>query len=129
MTSGGKNIPPQNIERRFQDNPYIQHLIVYGDGKKYLTAMVTLEEAAVRKALQDNDSDWKTLTQSEAVQTLIDTQVKNVNQDLASFETIKKVWINPQVLTVEDDLLTSSLKPRRKAIYARYAEPLEALYS
>lgn len=129
VTSGGKNIPPQNIERRFQDNPYIQHLIVYGDGKKYLTAMVTLEEAAVRKALQDTDSDWKTLTQSEALQTLIDTQVKNVNQDLASFETIKKVWINPQVLTVEDDLLTSSLKPRRKAIYARYAEPLEALYS
>ena len=66
---------------------------------------------------------------SEAVKTLVDQQIQQVNRELASFETLKKVWINPQILTVEDDLLTSSLKPRRKAIYARFAEPLEALYS
>lgn len=129
VTSGGKNIPPQNIERRFQDNPYIQHLIVYGDGKKYLTAMVTLEEDAIRKHFNDHESPWEELAQSEAVKTLIDAQVQHVNQELASFETLKKVWINPQVLTIEADLLTSSLKPRRKAIYSRYAEPLEALYT
>lgn len=129
VTSGGKNIPPQNIERRFQDNPYIQHLIVYGDGKKYLTAMVTLEEGAIRKHFNDYESPWEDLAQSDAVKTLIDAQVQHVNQDLASFETLKKVWINPQVLTIEADLLTSSLKPRRKAIYSRYAEPLEALYT
>lgn len=129
VTSGGKNIPPQNIERRFQDNPYIQHLIVYGDGKKYLTAMATLEENAVRKTLNDTDTPWSTLVSSEAVKTLVDQQIQQVNRELASFETLKKVWINPQILTVEDDLLTSSLKPRRKAIYARFAEPLEALYS
>lgn len=129
VTSGGKNIPPQNIERRFQDNPYIQHLIVYGDGKKYLTAMVTLEESAIRKHFNDTESPWETLAQSEAVEHLINTQIQQINQELASFETLKKVWINPQVLTIEADLLTSSLKPRRKAIYARYAEPLEALYA
>lgn len=128
VTSGGKNIPPQNIERCFQDNPYIQHLIVYGDGKKYLTAMATLEESAVRKALQDSDTPWDTLVNSEAVKNLVDAQIQKVNGELASFETLKKVWINPNVLTVEDDLLTSSLKPRRKAIYTRFAEPLEALY-
>ncbi len=128
VTSGGKNIPPQNIERCFQDNPYIQHLIVYGDGKKYLTAMATLEESAVRKTLQDSDTPWHTLVNSEAVKNLVDAQIQKVNGELASFETLKKVWINPNVLTVEDDLLTSSLKPRRKAIYTRFAEPLEALY-
>lgn len=128
VTSGGKNIPPQNIERCFQDNPYIQHLIVYGDGKKYLTAMATLEEVAVRKTLADHQTPWEQLVNSETVKTLIDTQIQQVNNELASFETLKKVWINPQPLSIEDDLLTSSLKPRRKAIYTRYAEPLEALY-
>lgn len=128
VTSGGKNIPPQNIERCFQDNPYIQHLIVYGDGKKYLTAMVTLEESAVRKTLKNNETPWEQLVHSEEVKILVDTQIQQVNGELASFETLKKVWINPNILTIEDDLLTSSLKPRRKAIYTRYAEPLEALY-
>ncbi len=129
VTSGGKNVPPQNIERRFQDNPYIQHLIVYGDGKKYLTAMATLEEAAVRKALDDSDTPWEELLKTEALQQLVDAQIQQVNGELASFETIKKVWINPRELSIEDDLLTSSLKPRRKAIYARYEQPLEALYA
>jgi len=129
VTSGGKNVPPQNIERRFQDNPYIQHLIVFGDGQKYLTAMVTLEEGAVRQHLGDADSPWAELLQTEAVQSLVDAQIQAVNQELASFESLKKVWINPQPLTVEDNLLTASLKPRRKAIYERYGAELEKLYA
>lgn len=129
VTSGGKNVPPQNIERRFQDNPYIQHLIVYGDGKKFLTAMVTLEEAAVREAVGDASTEWARLCSSEAVKSLVDQQVAAVNNDLASFETIKKVWINPEPLTVEDNLLTASFKPRRKAIYERYGAQMEALYA
>lgn len=129
VTSGGKNVPPQNIERRFQDNPYIQHLIVYGDGKKYLTAMATLEESEVRKALNDQDTPWEALCASEAAQKLVDEQVAAVNQDLASYETVKKTWINPAPLTVESHLLTASLKPRRKAIYEHYGAQLEKLYA
>ena len=129
VTSGGKNVPPQNIERRFQDNPYIQHLIVFGDGKKYLTAMVTLNESAVRQNLDDQNTPWAQLCLTPELVSLVEEQVQAVNQELASFETIKKVWINPQVLTVEDNLMTSSLKPRRKAIYEHYGAELEKLYS
>jgi long-chain acyl-CoA synthetase len=128
VTSGGKNVPPQNIERKFQDNPYIQHLIVYGDGKKFLSALVTLEESAVRQALNDTTTPWLTLCQSEAAHALAMQQVQAVNQELASFETIKKIWICPQPLTVEDNLLTASFKARRKAIYERYGAELEHLY-
>jgi long-chain acyl-CoA synthetase len=128
VTSGGKNVPPQNIERKFQDNPYIQHLIVYGDGKKFLSALVTLEESALRKALNDSDSPWESLCQSEAAYALAMEQVNAVNQELASFETLKKIWICPRPLTVEDNLLTASFKARRKAIYERYGAELENLY-
>lgn len=128
VTSGGKNVPPQNIERRFQDNPYIQHLIVYGDGKKFLTALVTLEESTVREALKDFDIPWESLCQSPSAYDLAMQQVEAVNQELASFETIKKIWICPKPLTVEDNLLTASFKPRRKAIYERYGAQLEQLY-
>jgi long-chain acyl-CoA synthetase len=128
VTSGGKNVPPQNIERKFQDNPFIQHLIVYGDGKKYLSALVTLEESSLRKELNDQTSPWESLCQSEAAYSLAMNQVNAVNQELASFETIKKIWICPSPLTVENNLLTASFKARRKAIYERYGAELEQLY-
>ncbi|HEY9839591.1 MAG: long-chain fatty acid--CoA ligase [Candidatus Sericytochromatia bacterium] len=128
VTSGGKNVPPANIEHKFQDNPLIQHLIVYGDGKKYLTALVTLNEEAVRDALGDQGTPWDALARSQKVLELVERQVADVNESLASYETIKKVWISPAPLTVEDNLLTSSFKPRRKAIYEHYGAELEALY-
>jgi long-chain acyl-CoA synthetase len=128
VTSGGKNVPPQNIERHFQDNPYIQHLIVYGDGKKYLSALVTLDEAHVRKSVNDDQTPWETLISTPAVQALVQQQIDGVNAQLASFETLKKFWVCPQPLTVEDNLLTASFKPRRKAIYQHYGVQLEQMY-
>ncbi|PKL76954.1 MAG: hypothetical protein CVV27_07650 [Candidatus Melainabacteria bacterium HGW-Melainabacteria-1] len=129
VTSGGKNVPPANIEQRYQDNPYIQHLIVYGDGKKFLTALVTLNPDAVREALGEPSLAWSELVASDALKALVDAQVAAVNQQLASYETIKKVYISPEPLSVEENLLTASFKPRRKAIYERYGSELEALYA
>lgn len=128
VTSGGKNIPPQNIERKFQDNIFINHLVVYGDGKKYLTALVTLNEEEIRKVINDYSTQWIDLLKSVRINDLIEKQVAGVNQELASFESIKKFWICPQQLSVEDNLLTSSLKVRRKAVYEKYGKYLEELY-
>ncbi|MBC7476088.1 MAG: long-chain fatty acid--CoA ligase [Candidatus Sericytochromatia bacterium] len=128
VTSGGKNIPPQNIERMFQDNIYINHFVVYGDGKKYLTALITINEDDVRKKLNAQNLSADDLLKSVELHNLIEEQVANVNKNLPSYETIKKFWICPEQLKVEDNLLTSSLKIRRKAIYEKYREKLEGLY-
>ncbi|MEK7431966.1 MAG: AMP-dependent synthetase/ligase [Cyanobacteriota bacterium] len=128
VTSGGKNVPPQNIERMFQDNIYINHFVVYGDGKKFLTALITLNETEVRNKLEDKNTEWNELLKSEKLNSLIKEQVENVNKNLPSYETIKKFYIYPNQLTVEDSLLTSSLKVRRKAVYEKFKNELEALY-
>lgn len=128
VTSGGKNVPPQNIERMFQDNIYINHFVVYGDGKKYLTALLTVNEDNIRNKVDDHKSSYEELLSSPKVNSLLQEQVDNANKNLASYETIKKFWVLPQQLTVEDNLLTSSLKIRRKAIYEKYREQLEGLY-
>lgn len=125
VTSGGKNVPPQNIERMFQDNNLINHFVVYGDGKKFLTALITVNEDEAKKAL-GNKSD--NLLESGELKDLIKSQVEEVNKKLASYESIKNFWICPKQLTVEDNLLTSSLKIRRKAIYEKYGSELEKLY-
>src|SRR5579863_1649489 len=51
VTAGGKNVPPANIEQRFADDPFLAHVVVYGEGKKYLVAGVWLNEAAVASHL------------------------------------------------------------------------------
>jgi len=110
VTAGGKNIPPANIELCFRDDPLIEHVVVYGDGKKYLVAGVWLAQDA------------------EAPESAVQRAVDQVNSKLAHHETIKKFHIMDKPLTVEGGLLTASLKLRRKQVYAAFREHFEALY-
>lgn len=122
VTAGGKNVPPANIELRFRDDPFILHVVVYGDGKKYLTAGVWLNEPSVKAHLGDGHSP-------EAVRALVQASIDKANQELASYESIKQFAIVETPLTVEGGLLTATLKVRRKEVYKRFAEVFEALYA
>lgn len=124
VTAGGKNIAPANIEVRFRDDPFIAHLIVYGDGRKYLTAAVWLDDAACRAELASVPEDRR----DSARHALAESRVTKVNGELARHETIKKLIVVEEPLSVEGGLLTPTLKPKRKKIVERYAERLEALY-
>jgi len=118
VTAGGKNIAPANIELRFRDDPYITHVVVYGDGRKYLTAAVWVDEAAVAEAADG----------PQAVRALVQKRIDAVNGQLARYETIKKFVLIDEPLTVEGGLLTPTLKPKRKQIVKTYEAQLSALY-
>lgn len=110
VTAGGKNIPPANIERRFENDPAIERVVVYGDGKKYLVAAV-----------------WPTRSDTDHAD--IAARIDAVNATLARFETIKRFVVIDEPLSVENGLLTPTLKLKRKKVYERYADRLEALYA
>ncbi len=120
VTSGGKNVAPQSIEGRFADNPYIEHLVVYGDGKKYLVALVTLRPAA--------EADSPASVNDPVIRELVQEQIDLVNRELAPFETIKKFHLALERFTPLNGLLTPALKLRRRAVLERYRAELEALY-
>jgi long-chain acyl-CoA synthetase len=124
VTAGGKNVAPANIELRFRDDPFIAHLIVYGDGQKYLTAAVWLENAVVDEQLADVAEEAR----DEARRALVQRRIDRVNAELAKYETIKKFVIVDEPLTVEGGMLTPTLKPKRKKIVERWGERLQALY-
>jgi len=131
VTSGGKNIPPENIELRFKDDPYIEHLVVYGDGKKYLVAVVTLGCHVIESWAKENGipfESWEELCTMSAVETMVQDSINRVNSELSSFETIKYFRIVPENFTPLNGLLTSSLKVKRKKVYQRYETILEELY-
>jgi long-chain acyl-CoA synthetase len=112
VTSGGKNVPPANIELRFKDDPLIDHVIVYGDGKPYLVAGVWPNRSSGATDLERELSE----------------RIDAVNRSLASFETIKRFAVMEDALTIESGMLTATLKPKRKQIYDRYRDRFEELY-
>ncbi len=127
VTSGGKNVPPANIELRFRDDPFIAHVVVYGDGKKYLVAGVWLNDAAVDAHL--SKAGLMPDGREQAVRALVQKRIDEVNANLASYETIKQFAVIDTPLTVQNGLLTPTLKVRRKKVYEVFRDRFEALYA
>jgi long-chain acyl-CoA synthetase len=121
VTAAGKNIAPVNIEERFTGDPYIQHVVVFGDGEKYLTAGLWINEAAVRAKLKDEYSP-------ETVDALLAPRIEQVNAGLARYETIKRFVVIEEPLTVENGFLTPTLKIKRNKVYEVFGERFAALY-
>lgn len=130
VTAGGKNIPPENIELRFRSDPLISRVVVYGDGKHYLTAVVDIDEdAAVARLQADGGSPSRNVRGHPRVRAWVAERIEAVNGELARFETIKRFCIADEPLTLEGGFLTPSLKVKRSRVYERYRRTLEELYA
>jgi long-chain acyl-CoA synthetase len=131
ITSGGKNIAPQNIENMLKRIPLVSLPMVYGDKKNYLTALITLDRAETEALAKDRGWQYPTyedLTRSPEIQALIGKGVDRVNQELARYETIKKFVILPREFTQEDGEITPTLKLKRKPISEKHRSLLDSLY-
>jgi long-chain acyl-CoA synthetase len=131
VTSGGKNVAPQRIEKIMETSRYVHQVVVYGEKKKYLTGVVTLdkgqiEEWATKQGIQY--SKWEELCDHPKVQELIDHEVAEKNKLLSSFETLKKVLIEPEEFSIASGEMTASLKVKRSVVTEKYRDRLEALY-
>jgi long-chain acyl-CoA synthetase len=127
VTAGGKNVPPANIEQRFADDPFLAHVVVYGDGKKFLVAGVWPNHAAIDAHLAAEGV--AAAAREEATRALVEQRIAKVNAQLASYESIKKFVLLGPALSVESGLLTPTLKIKRKKIYESFKDAFEALYS
>jgi len=131
ITSGGKNITPEYIENKLKFNIYIQDAVVIGDGRKYLTALILIDEDNVAKYAQDNRIPFTTfadLTQNPEIQKLIQTEVDRVNKTLARVEAIKKIALIPRRFYAEDGDVTPTQKVKRRNVEKMYQDLIEAMY-
>jgi long-chain acyl-CoA synthetase len=131
ITSGGKNIAPQNIENQLKFSPFINDAVVIGDARKFLSALIFIDEDNVVKFAQENKIPFTTyasLTQAPEVRELIQQEVEKVNATLARVETIKKFTILPKKLLEEDGEVTPTMKIKRKYINETYKEMIEKMY-
>lgn len=131
LTGGGKAVAPQNVESHLQANAYINSAMVYGDGRPYLTALLELDEPAIKRFCAERDiayTSYGEISQHPAIYRLIERIVEERNRSLASYETIKKFAILERALTVEDGDLTPTLKLRRQALTHKYMRLLDSFY-
>jgi long-chain acyl-CoA synthetase len=131
-TSGGKYVAPQKVEGTLKAAcPYISQVLVHGEGRKYITALITLDPEAITAWADEQGlerRDGQDLAASPQVRELVEGYVAAANQQLERWETIKKFEILPGELTVDEGEVTPSLKIRRKAVERKYADLLESMY-
>ncbi len=131
VTAGGKNITPQYIENKLKFSPYINDAVVIGDRRKYLSALVMIDEDNVVKYAQDNKiqfSTYRDLTQSAEIDRLIQGEVDRVNESLSRVEQVKKFRILPKKLYEEDGEVTPTMKVKRKYVNEAFSDLIEAMY-
>jgi long-chain acyl-CoA synthetase len=141
ITSGGKSVGPQLLEERLRAHPLISQVVMVGDNRPYIAALITLDPEALlhwRHLRGDGTDRADTLTRTRAAAALaidagvraeIQRAVSTANTAVSRAESIRDFRILPAEFTVADGLLTPSLKIRRRAIVRAYAAEIDALYA
>jgi long-chain acyl-CoA synthetase len=131
ITAGGKNITPAFIENKLKFSAYIQDAVVIGERKKYLVALILIDEDNVTKYAQDHRIPFTTfadLTQNPEIRKLIEGEVSKVNKTLSQVETIKKFELLPRRFYEEDGDVTPTKKVKRRFLEKRYADLIQKMY-
>jgi long-chain acyl-CoA synthetase len=131
VTASGKNITPTAVESKISGSRFVEHVMVYGDNRKYLVALVAPFRDAVEqhvKAKKVSYDSYAQLLEKELIKDVFKKEILKAMTDLASYEQIKAFALIAEPFTVANDLLTPSLKIRRKKIAERYADLIEDMY-
>ncbi|MDG0815580.1 AMP-dependent synthetase/ligase [Bdellovibrio svalbardensis] len=130
-TAGGKYVAPQRLEGLLKLCPYITNVLIHGDQKKYIVALLTVDRPGLEKLAKEKGvafKDWPELVKSSFVNEIIRKAVADANTQLASYESIKKFLILPEEFTIEAGELTPSLKVKRKFLDKKFTKEIESLY-
>jgi len=128
ITAGGKNISPAAIEAAAEAVPILEHVVVYGDRKPFLSALVTLNPEHLATLARQHGVPEEKITAHPAVLAEVQAGIDAVNAEQARVAQIRKYTILPGRFSVETGELTPTLKIKRAVVVARHLAELEAMY-
>ncbi|WP_223881155.1 AMP-dependent synthetase/ligase [Nesterenkonia ebinurensis] len=132
ITAGGKNISPSEIENSLKASPYVKEAVVIGDRRRFLTALIGIEQDTVGDWAQQRRlafTTYRDLSEKPEVRELIQGVVDETNEKFAQVETIKKFWMLPKELDHDEGELTATQKVKRSAVEQQFASAIEAMYT
>ncbi len=131
-TSGGKYVAPSELETRLKAvSPWVAQVLIHGDRRNYVSALVTLDPEAIAKWASQNGLAGKAvaeLARTSEVKALVQRDFDKLNATLPRFATVKKFTILPREFSEAEGEVTPSQKLKRKAIERRYGAELDAMY-
>jgi long-chain acyl-CoA synthetase len=116
VTAGGKNVAPQNLENDLKAHRIVSQVIVVGDRKPYIAALITVDPEAVDGL------------DASGVQDAVQAAIDEVNRERSRYEQIKRFTILPREFTIDHDEVTPTLKLRRKVILDHFDAEVAGLY-
>ncbi|WP_405879694.1 AMP-dependent synthetase/ligase [Streptomyces sp. NBC_01136] len=132
-TSGGKYIAPAEVEGQFKAVcPYVSNILVHGADRNFCTALIALDEPSILEWAKENGLEGKSyadVVAAPATVELIEGYVKELNEGLQRWQTIKKFRLLPRDLDVEHGEITPSLKLKRPVVEREYKALIEEMYA
>jgi len=133
VTAGGKTLAPASIENALRASPYVAEVAVFGQARKYLTALVEIDYDTVADWARAHDiayTGFTSLAEHPRVEALIGAEVTRANTLLARVEQIKAFRILPKALDPEEEgePVTPTRKVKRAQMYARFRDLVESMY-
>ncbi|MCW3039737.1 MAG: long-chain fatty acid--CoA ligase [Solirubrobacterales bacterium] len=132
INSAGKNMSPQKIEMAVKEScSLIAQIAAIGDGKLYVTALISLDEEAAAAYAQQHGlpNDVAVLCKDEGVRAQVDAAVQAANEGLARVEQIKTYTILPTAWQPGGDEVTPTMKLKRRVITEKYEQEIDAMYA
>ena len=130
VNAGGDNISPSRIEAKLDIEPEISQSMMYGDYKNYLVAIIVPDREFAKKWAEDNKKEFsiKELIKDEAFIKAIKQTTEKVNKQLSIIEQIRKFLLIDKEFTIENEMMTPTMKVRRFMVKLNYKNELEELY-
>ena len=132
ITSGGKNISPANIEAGLMNLPLVEHGLVCGDGRHFLTALLTLKPDVLNAFLVSRGVSGvagAAACQHPLVLAELQKGIDAINQNQAHVAWIRKFTVLAEPLSIDTGALTATMKIKRKVVFDRYRDEVEKMYA
>ncbi|WP_327051214.1 AMP-dependent synthetase/ligase [Halomicrococcus gelatinilyticus] len=133
VLSTGKNVAPGPIEDAFASSDVVDQAMVMGDGQKFVSAIIVpdFDEIAVKADRQGVDlpDDRQELVRDDTVYEWVEAEVDRVNEKFESYEKIKQFRLVPEEFSEDNDLLTPTMKKKRRNILDRFADRIDEIYA
>ncbi|MFN8276158.1 MAG: long-chain fatty acid--CoA ligase [Chitinophagales bacterium] len=131
-TSGGKYVAPLALESKMKEIPYIEQMLVIGENRNYVTALIVpnfpqLKDWASKNGVSGTSN--QELVTNDAVLQLFKSEIDKKNKGFGQWETIKRFKLLADEWTTESGLLTPTAKVKRKIVMERYEAEIDKLYS
>lgn len=131
-TSGGKYIAPQQIENKMKEIPFVEQIMVVGENRNYVTALIVPNFLNLTEWCLKNGVTAKTpeeMAKSPEVKKVFQQYIDEKNKNFGQWETVKKFTLMPKEWSIDGGELTPTMKVKRKVVNEKYKAEIEALYA